>query len=100
MCGDSGAENQSRLQLANGLGRLRWPTGERRIRAPCHSQARSAVFLCQAMKLASEGEDRSGGRESSSKTAKESSLLEPCLPGNPWKGSDDPLAESHPHSRW
>src|SRR4029077_9605723 len=98
-CGDSAAENQSRLQSANGPGRLRWPTGERQIRAPCHSQALSAVFLCQAMKLANEGEDRSCGRGSSPKAAKESSLPEPCLPGSPWKGSDDPLAESRRHSR-
>ena len=67
---------------------VRWPTGERQIR---HSQARSAVFPYQAMKLVSEGEDRSGGRDNRRTAAEESTLLEPCRPSNPWKGSGDLL---------
>jgi len=42
-----------------------------------------ASFPYQAMKLVSEGEDRSCGRDNSQKTAEESSLLELYLPGNP-----------------
>ncbi len=39
-------------------------------------------------------------RINSRKAAEESTLLEPCQPCNPWKGSGDLLAERRRHSRW
>ena len=76
------------------------PTGERQIRGPFRSPARSAGSSYQGMKPVTEGEDRSCGRDSNPKAAKESTLLEPYQPSSPWKGSVDPLVTRRRHSRW